>query len=154
MHGVMITSPSGGRLSTVAGDPPSASATQAGVVAVARRVVRRRLVAATACLIGCLGLVAAMATPAAASSILIITPSSVAPGFAVTISAICGDNANSAFVNSNVFGSITLVPDNGKLATNVTVPSGTKPGTYDVSLTCADGTVTNSKLTVLRHAPP
>jgi hypothetical protein len=95
----------------------------------------------------------AVATPASASTILLITPMSVAPGFTVTISATCGDNANSAFVSSNVFGSITLVPDNGKLSTNVTVPTGTRPGTYDVSLTCADGNVAHSKLTVLSHAP-
>jgi hypothetical protein len=106
-----------------------------------------------ASLAGSVAIVLGLAAPASAATILLITPSSVAPGFIVTISATCGDNANPAFVNSDVFGSITLVPDNGKLHTNVTVPSDTRPATYTVTLTCASGQVTTSKLTVLSHAP-
>jgi hypothetical protein len=95
----------------------------------------------------------APALPANASTILLITPSTVQPGFPITISATCGNNANPAIVTSKVFGTITLLPSNGKLRTSVTVPISTAPATYDVSLTCADGTTTTNTLTVERNTP-
>jgi hypothetical protein len=93
------------------------------------------------------------ALPASASTILLITPSTVQPGFPITISATCGGNTNPAIVTSKVFGTITLLPSNGKLHTSVTVPVSTAPATYDVSLTCADGTTTTNTLTVERNTP-
>ena len=54
--------------------------------------------------------------------ILLVNPSSIEAGFAVELRATCGDNVNPAFVHSTAFGSVTLVPDNGVLTRNVTVP--------------------------------
>jgi hypothetical protein len=95
------------------------------------------------------------ATPAAAATILLITPSTIEAGFAVTLSATCGDNVNPAVVTSTVFGTVTLVPDNGKLHTSITVPASTKAGTYNVNLSCASGQTATSKFAVIhRSAPP
>jgi hypothetical protein len=94
------------------------------------------------------------ATPASAATILLITPSTIEAGFAVTVSATCGDNVNPAVVTSKVFGTVTLVPDNGKLHTSITVPATTAPGTYNVSLSCASGQTTTSKFSVVDHLTP
>jgi hypothetical protein len=94
------------------------------------------------------------ATPASASTILLITPSTVEAGFAVTLSATCGDNVNPAIVTSQVFGTVTLVPDRGKLHTNITVPLTTAPGTYNVNLSCASGQTTTSNFSVIRPTSP
>jgi hypothetical protein len=95
------------------------------------------------------GAAVATATPAAASTILLITPSSIEPGFAITIDATCGDNVNPAVVTSNVFGTITLVPENRRLRTSVTIPRQTVPGTYTATLSCASGQVATNKFSVL-----
>lgn len=94
------------------------------------------------------------ATPASAATILLITPSTIEAGFAVTLSATCGDNVNPAVVTSTVFGTVTLVPDNGKLHTSITVPASTKPGTYNVNLSCASGQSVTSKFTVIHRSSP
>jgi hypothetical protein len=94
------------------------------------------------------------ATPASASTILLITPSTIEAGFAITLSATCGDNLNPAIVTSKVFGTVTLVPDNGKLHTSVTVPSTTSPGTYTVNLSCASGQTAASTFSVTRPTSP
>ena len=69
---------------------------------------------------------------------------------AVNLVATCGNNVNSAVVTSRAFGTVTLVPDHGRLKTSVTVPAGIRAGTYSVGLTCASGQVATSNLTV-RH---
>jgi hypothetical protein len=94
------------------------------------------------------------ATPASASTILLITPSTIEAGFAVTLSATCGDNVNPAIVTSKVFGTVTLVPDKGKLHTSITVPLTTRPGTYNVNLSCASGQTTTSTFSVIRPTSP
>jgi hypothetical protein len=91
-------------------------------------------------------------TPASASTILLISPSSIEAGMAVNVVATCGNNANSAVVSSRAFGTVTLVPDHGRLKTSVTVPSGIRAGTYSVSLRCASGQVATSKLSVRNSA--
>ena len=94
------------------------------------------------------------ATPASAATILLITPSTVEAGFAVTLSATCGNNVNPAIVTSKVFGTVTLVPDNGKLHTSIVVPLTTKAGTYAVDLSCASGQTANSTFSVIRPTAP
>jgi len=94
-----------------------------------------------------------LAAPASASTILLISPSTVQPGFPVMISATCDANTNPAIVTSKAFGTITLLPSNGKLRTSVTIPASTRPATYDVSLTCADGSTTTNTFTVERGTP-
>jgi hypothetical protein len=94
------------------------------------------------------------ATPASAATILLITPSTIEAGFAVTLSATCGDNVNPAIVTSQVFGTVTLVPDHGKLHTSITVPLTTKAATYNVNLSCASGQTTTSKFSVIRPTSP
>ena len=93
-------------------------------------------------------------TPASAATILLITPSTIEAGFAVTLSATCGDNVNPAIVTSKVFGTVTLVPDKGKLHTSITVPLTTKAGTYNVTLSCASGQTTTSNFSVIRPTSP
>jgi len=100
------------------------------------------------------GAAVATATPAAASTILLISPSSIEPGFAITIDATCGDNVNPAVVTSNVFGTITLVPENRRLRTSVTIPRQTLPGTYTATLSCASGQVATNKFSVLNGSQP
>lgn len=94
-------------------------------------------------------LLAACATPASAATILILNPNSIRAGFQIEIRATCGDNANPAFVHSGAFGSVTLVPNHGILRQNVTIPRGTRAGTYNVSLDCASGQHSTSTLTVI-----
>jgi hypothetical protein len=94
------------------------------------------------------------ASPASAATILLITPGTIEAGFAVTLSATCGDNVNPAIVTSEVFGTVTLVPDKGKLHTSITVPLTTKAGTYSVNLSCASGQTATSKFSVIRPTTP
>lgn len=112
------------------------------------------LVAAVA--IGSFALAAAVApaTPASAATILLVTPNTIEAGFAVTLSATCGDNVNPAIVTSKVFGTVTLVPQKGKLHTSITVPLTTAPGTYSVNLSCASGQTAASKFSVIRPTSP
>ena len=88
-------------------------------------------------------------TPANAATILFLNPSSIRAGFQIEIRATCGDNANPAFVHSPAFGSVTLVPNHGILAENVTIPRNTRGGTYNVSLDCASGQHSTAKLAVI-----
>jgi len=96
-------------------------------------------------------LLSAACIPASASAatLLLVNPSSIDAGFAVEVRATCGDNVNPAFVHSQAFGSVTLVPMNGVLKANVTIPRSTKAGTYTVNLSCASGQQSTAKLTVL-----
>jgi hypothetical protein len=88
--------------------------------------------------------------PAQAASVWIqIKPSSVLAGYQVTITASCQDNANPATVKSSVFGTVTVTPYNGILSATVTVPTATKEGGYDVTLTCKTGSSAITTLWVL-----
>jgi hypothetical protein len=91
---------------------------------------------------------------ASAAALLIVNPNSINAGFTVEVRATCGDNVNPAFVHSRAFGSVTLVPSNGVLRANVTVPKSTKSGTYTVDLSCASGQLSSAKLTVLNGGKP
>jgi len=78
--------------------------------------------------------------PAQAAAVWIqVKPSSVLAGYQVTITASCQDNTNPATVKSTVFGTVTVSPYNGILSATVTVPTATKEGGYDVTLTCKTG---------------
>ncbi|HKD98782.1 MAG TPA: hypothetical protein VKB69_14480 [Micromonosporaceae bacterium] len=89
------------------------------------------------------------AAPAAAASVLSLNPTTIRPGFSVEIRATCGENANPAVVHSGAFGSVTLVPSNGVLRTDVTIPSDTIAGVYTVFLECASGQRDSTQLTVI-----
>jgi hypothetical protein len=75
------------------------------------------------------------------------TPSSVAPGGAVDVTAVCTEQATSATLSGTSFGGpsqISMFPEvgtpvPGTFAVDVTIPSTTLPGTYDLSVTCSDG---------------
>jgi hypothetical protein len=126
---------------------------RSGLVARSRLVVRSALLAVAA---GAFAVVAVLlpATPASAATILLITPSTIEAGFAITVSATCGDNVNPAVVTSTVFGTVTLVPDRGKLHASITVPANTRPGTYNVDLSCASGQTSTSNFAVVHRAVP
>lgn len=126
---------------------------RAASTAVARRRAAwwaRALLAGTSMVL----LSACGALPASASTILYINPTSIRAGFQIEIRATCGDNANPAFVNSRAFGSVTLVPSSGVLRADVTVPSGTPSGTYNVNLECASGQKSTAKLSVINGGHP
>jgi hypothetical protein len=105
---------------------------------------------------GATALFATACIPASANAatLLIVNPSSIRAGFTVEVRATCGDNVNPAFVHSRAFGSVTLVPANGVLRADVTVPKSTKSGTYTVDLSCASGQLSSAKLTVLDGGKP
>jgi len=91
---------------------------------------------------------------ASGATVLIVSPGSIRAGFQVSVSATCADNLNPGFVTSSAFGSITLEPDHGLLMADVTIPSNTDSGTYNVNLSCASGGHSSAKLTVLNGAHP
>lgn len=101
-----------------------------------------------------LGLSACVAANASGASVLIVSPASIRPGFAIELRATCADNVNPAFVSSRAFGSVTLRPNHGVLMATVIVPSDTAAGTYNVSLSCASGGRSSATLTVLGRNQP
>lgn len=83
---------------------------------------------------------------ALAAADVTVNPSAVAPGGRFTLAAYCGAGAVSASVSGTTIGGpseITLNPytDGGPGAFNaeLTVPSTTLPGTYQLNVTCSDG---------------
>jgi hypothetical protein len=78
-----------------------------------------------------------------------VNPATVSAGARTQVTASCGDNVNSATVSSTAFGSQTLQPTGGVLATTVTVTPDTAPGTYGVRLACPTGSQATTTLTVL-----
>lgn len=98
-----------------------------------------------------LGASAAMA----AAEFVEVNPSSVQAGNRVDVRASCGNNTNQARVESDAFGQVFLRPDNsGMLTGTVTVPANRAAGTYNVLLTCADGSTASTTLNVLSMARP
>jgi hypothetical protein len=78
-----------------------------------------------------------------------VSPATITAGFQVNIRASCGDNANQATVTSAAFGTVTVLPVNGVLSAQVTVPADTHKATYDVRLSCPTGSRATTTLTVL-----
>jgi hypothetical protein len=83
-------------------------------------------------------------------------PSSIAPGGSVNVTAVCTEQATSATLSGTSFGGpsqIAMVPEvgtpvPGTFAADVTIPSTTLAGTYDLSVTCSDGDSGLGTLTV------
>lgn len=78
-----------------------------------------------------------------------VSPATVNAGAQTQVTASCGENVNEATVSSIAFGSRTLQPVGGVLATTVTVSPETAPGTYGVRLACATGSQATTTLTVI-----
>lgn len=84
-----------------------------------------------------------------------VKPSTVQAGFAVTVTANCGDNLTPAKIRSDAFGEQLALPQNGVLSTVMTVPRDKKPGSFTVKVTCPNGRMATTKLHVLAMpAPP
>jgi len=82
-----------------------------------------------------------------------VSPATVNAGAQTQVTASCGENVNEATVSSIAFGSHTLQPVGGVLATTVTVSPETAPGTYGVRLACATGSQAMTTLTVIGGTP-
>ncbi len=78
-----------------------------------------------------------------------VSPGSVTAGSSVVLRANCLDNTTSATVSSAAFGAVTLAAQRSTLTGQVTVPSRTRSGTYDVKLTCRSGATATTTLSVL-----
>lgn len=78
-----------------------------------------------------------------------VSPATVGAGFQTQVTASCGENVNSATVSSIAFGSHTVAPVGGVLATTATVSPETAPGTYGVRLACPTGSQATTTLTVI-----
>ncbi|MEV0457115.1 hypothetical protein [Catellatospora methionotrophica] len=107
--------------------------------------------------------VAALAWPAVAFAAADVTvnPSAVAPGGTFTLSAYCGAGAGSASVSGTTIGGpseITLNPYTaggpGAFNAELTVPSTTLPGTYQLNVTCSDGETGTGTLVVSPTGAP
>jgi hypothetical protein len=90
----------------------------------------------------------------AASVFLEINPSTVPAGDEVGLRASCDDNLKSATVSAGLFGSVTVTPQYGFLTATVHVPSGTKPGDYQIQLRCPDGKTATATLHVVAKVEP
>jgi hypothetical protein len=107
-----------------------------------------------ATVVSVLALAACAPANASGATLLIVSPSSIRAGFQIEVRATCLDNLNSAYVTSRAFDSLTLVPDHGLLAADVTIPADRASGSYTVSLSCASGGRSTARLTVLNGAYP
>jgi hypothetical protein len=84
------------------------------------------------------------------------SPSSVAPGGTVDVTAICTEQATSATLSGTTFGGPSQIamepevgtPVPGTFGAVVTIPTTTLAGTYDLSVTCSDGDSGLGTLTV------
>lgn len=83
-----------------------------------------------------------------------VKPSTVQAGFAVTVTANCGDNLTPAKISSEAFGEQLAVPRNGLLSADMTVSKDKKPGSFLVKVNCPNGRVATTKLHVLAMAAP
>lgn len=81
-----------------------------------------------------------------------VNPATVNAGAQTQVTASCGDNVNSASVSSTAFGSQTLQPVGGVLATTATIAPDTAAGTYGVRLACPTGSQATTTLTVIGGA--
>jgi hypothetical protein len=111
--------------------------------------LRRALFALSASLLLACGPLAA--APASAATTLTLSPNTIRAGFSIMIRATCSDNVNPAVVTSAAFGVVSLVPDQGVLASSATIPATTSSGTYNVRLACASGQTSTARLTVINE---
>jgi hypothetical protein len=97
-------------------------------------------------------------TAHAAAVFVETNPSTVPAGDEVGLRASCDDNLKSATVNSALFGTVTVNPQYGFLTATARVPSGTRPGDYQVDLHCPEtkpGTkAASTKLHVVAKVEP
>ena len=64
-----------------------------------------------------------------------VSPNPARAGTRIGINASCGDaNNETAAATSDAFGRVVLMPRDGTLTGNVTIPSSKKPGRYNVHL--------------------
>ncbi len=95
------------------------------------------------------------ATPARAAAIFVETnPSTVPAGDEIGLRASCTDNLAAATVTSDPFGKVTVEPSFGFLTATTRIPAGTKPGDYQVNLSCPDGQTAKSTLHVVAKVTP
>lgn len=121
------------------------------------RLVRKRPGMAGARIIGALVAAAALSGVAGCADAVAnsagvwvsVSPTTVQAGAQTQVTASCGENVNEATVSSIAFGSHTLQPIGGVLATTATISPETAPGTYGVRLACKTGSQATTTLTVL-----
>ncbi len=95
------------------------------------------------------------ATPAQAAAVFVETnPSTVPVGDEIGVRASCTDNLAAATVTSDPFGKVTVEPSFGFLTATARIPTGTKPGDYQVNLSCPDGQTAKSTLHVVAKVTP
>jgi hypothetical protein len=102
--------------------------------------------------------VAAPASPAWAATddaFIEVHPGTVEPGMQVSVHASCGEPVPGT-VSSRAFRDLRLEPPPGTpvMTAHVTVPPGTRPGSYQVRLRCADGAFATVDLHVIDMARP
>jgi len=104
--------------------------------------------------------VAAGTAAVAAATTTGVTPSTAAPGSAVTFSILCGPSASSATLFGTVLGLPEHIPmtrnnpTTGEWAVTVTLPSTLLPGTYMPSLDCSNGQAGTATLVVTPSGAP
>jgi hypothetical protein len=88
-----------------------------------------------------------------------VTPSTAAPGSAVTFSILCGDPSGSAALVGTVLGLPGQIPMTrqsraGEWTVWVTLPAALQPGTYTPSLNCDNGVSGTTTLVVVPSGAP
>jgi hypothetical protein len=85
-----------------------------------------------------------------------VAPSTVQAGMQVQIRAKCGDTPQRATVSSRAFPDVRLEPPAGStiMTGHATVPTSTRPDTYQVRLRCTDGAFATVDLHVIDMARP
>lgn len=102
-----------------------------------------------------LGAVLLTAAPAAAGeNSLHLTPETVQAGYLVGVEASCENNASSATVESDAFGTVTLQRQGALLTGTALVPATTPAETYPVKLNCPGTEFKMSSLTVVSPVQP
>lgn len=125
-----------------------------------RKIVRRTCTtAACTVLLGLAGIGSAVADTTLPSAE--VDPGTVAVGEGFEVLVDCGPDATGAAVSTTVLGGPSEVTmeqvegNPGVYFTGITVPSGTEPGTYDLSVTCApDGSSDMVSITVAPAGAP
>jgi hypothetical protein len=106
---------------------------------------------------------AALITPAAAYAAAGVTasPSTVSAGERTTVRASCRSDASSAKLRGTWMHSLSrtaMAADTsqgpGSFIETVSIPAGTRPGTYDISVACSTGQGGMTKLTVASGRAP
>ena len=106
-------------------------------------------------LLGLLGACTRAEPAHAAGASVEVSPSPVAAGSTVTVRAVCINDTTSAKVASTAFGTVTVRPGaGGMLTAQVRVPSRTREGTYQVTLTCPNGSSATTTVLVLSSSQP